>query len=156
MIDIRLATESDLPTLKKLVAFASEELAAKCGTARMDNVVYGLIERGVHDGEAVVVAEDSTNIIGWCARVSRPELPHGEVQGVGTWVFQPYRREKVARDMRRLADRHAKQLGARYVIGVASIKNDAGIKSVLAEGYEVYGEEREHGQIVGLKVRKPL
>ena len=49
-----------------------------------------------------------------------------------------------------------KHLGARYVIGVASVKNDAGIKSCLAEGYEVYGEELEHGEVVGLKVRKAL
>lgn len=155
-MEIRLATEADLPTLSKLVTFASEELAAKCGTARLDDVVFGLIEGGVRAGEAVVVAEQEGAIIGWCARVTRPDLPDGEVQGVGTWVFGPYRREKVARDMRGAADRHAKHLGARYVIGVASIANDAGIKSCLAEGYDVYGEERQHGQIVGLKVRKAL
>lgn len=153
---IRLATADDLPTLEKLVTFASEELAEKCGTARLDDLVFGLIERGVRAGEAVVVAEQEGAVVGWCARVARPELPDGEVQGVGTWVFGPYRREKVARDMRRVADAHAKHLGARYVIGVASVKNDAGIKSCLAEGYEVYGEELEHGEVVGLKVRKAL
>lgn len=142
---IRLATEADLPVLEHLVEAASRELDEKYATPRMDTGIVACLRYGVANG-TVVVAEQEDDIVGWCARVAMPGLPDGEAAGVGTWVWEPYRREHVGRDMRRLADEHAKAKGLKYVTGTVAIGNKAALKSVLAEGY----------QVVGYAVRKEL
>lgn len=136
---IRLATPADLPVLQKLVAHSASELEEKYGTPRMDEGLMQCMKHGIDTKQAVVVAEQEGEIVGWCARVHLPGLPPGQVEGLGTWVHAPYRRERVGADMRSFADKHAKLLGAKFVTGVAAKDNVAGVRSCLDEGYEVVG-----------------
>jgi len=154
-LKIRLATQDDLPKLRLLVKYACEELEKNFGTPRMDDAFYDLLEQGIAAGEAVVVAEQQGDVIGWCCRVHRDGTPEGQVEG-GTWVWKPFRKEHVARDMRRFADEHAKAKGHTYVIGTAAKSNEAGIKSCLAEGFEIVAVEQLGDEIVGIQLRKDL
>lgn len=142
---IRLARLDDLPTLAKLVAHAGTELEEKFGTPRMDEGLMSCLRHGIETKQAVVVAEqpiDGTaefDMIGWCARVHLPGLAPGQAEGLGTWVHEPFRRERVGADMRRAADAHARALGMRFVTGTAAKDNVGGIRSCLDEGYEIVG-----------------
>lgn len=137
---IRLATEADLDTLKRLVVWACEELATRFGTPRADDLVFGMVSYGVKAGEAVAVAVDEYgDTVAWCARVRLPGLPDGYAEGVGTWVHPNVRKERIGRDIRKFADEHAKARGVRYVTGTAAKHNVAGLESCFSEGYEVVG-----------------
>jgi len=136
---IRLATEADLPVLQKLVAHSAAELEEKYGTPRMDEGLMYCMRHGIETKQAVVVAEQAGEIIGWCARVHLPGLPPGQVEGIGTWVHEPFRRERVGADMRAFANEHARSLGAKYVTTAAARDNVAGVRSCLDEGFEVIG-----------------
>jgi predicted N-acetyltransferase YhbS len=139
-VEIRLATEGDLDRLKPLVSWACEELEKRFGTPRADSLVYEMVKYGVQAGEAVVIALDEYNdMVGWCARVHHPSMPDGYAEGFGTWVHPNLREERIGSDMRKLADDHAKQRGVKFVHGVAAKDNVAGVKSCLAEGYEIRG-----------------
>ena len=137
---IRLATRDDLPTLVKLVGFATAEIERKFGTPRVAAHMK-CIEYGINAGDAVVVAEQNGDIVGWCAWVALPETPEGYVSGLGTWTFEPYRHEHVARDMRKFAAEHCRKRGHKFVTGIAAVGNDAGLKSCLAMGFKVTGYE---------------
>ena len=54
------------------------------------------------------------------------------------------------------ADEHAKAKGHTYVIGTAAKSNEAGIKSCLAEGFEIVAVEQLGDEIVGIQLRKDL
>lgn len=136
---IRLATLADLPVLARLVEYAADELAEKFDTPRMGAGVTACIKHGLDTHQAVVVAEQQGEVIGWCARVSLPGLPEGQVEGLGTWVAEKYRRDGVAREMREFADEQARIRGAKFVTGIATKGNIAGIESCLAEGYKIAG-----------------
>jgi len=138
-VTIRLATSDDLPTLAKLVHWASEEMAKNFASPRLEEQIFGLIKYGIEQGEAVVVAEQFGDLIGWCAWVHIPTLPKGHVEGLGTWVHKPYRREHVARDMRKLAAEHCRLLGHLYVCGNVAEGNEAGLKSAERDGFRVTG-----------------
>lgn len=135
---IRLATSDDMPVLTKLVGFAAAEMAVH-GTERDDAVYVSAIRYGIATGEAVVVAEQDDEIVGYCAWVHMPASPPGKAEGLGTWTFAPYRREHVARDMRRFAEEHAAAIGCRYVDGVVADGNEAGLQSALRAGFRVVG-----------------
>lgn len=136
---LRLATLDDMPVLERLVRHAGIELEERFGTPRMDTVVLLAMRYGIDTGQAVAVAEQGDDIVAWCARVHMPGMPDGYAEGLGTWVWEPYRKEHVGRDLRRFTDEHAARCGIEYVTGVAAVGNDAGLQSCLREGYEVVG-----------------
>lgn len=143
---IRLAAETDLEKIAPLVALLGDELLA-FGVPRMDELVLAMIRFGVASGDAVAVAVDQHGeVIGWCARVQLPNLPEGYAEGVGLWVHPAARRERIGTDLRRFADERARHRGARFVSCVVARDNAAGLKSCLAQGY----------QVVGYQMRKEL
>jgi GNAT superfamily N-acetyltransferase len=135
---IRLANADDLEELRELVARYSEE-TAEHGTERNDALLLDLLRYGIQADEAVVVAEQFEEIVGWCAWVHLPASPAGKVEGLGTYVLPDYRQEHVSRDMRRFAEEHARRLGYRYVDGVAAEGNAAALESVLRMGFRRVG-----------------
>lgn len=150
---IRLASLDDLPVIARLVRHAASELETKYGTPRMDEGLLSCIRHGIETKQAVVVAEQEQppdskqfEVIGWCARVHLPGLPPGQAEGLGTYVWEPFRRERVGSDMRKFADEHARSIGMKFITGVAAKDNVAAVRSVLDDGYEV----------VGYQVRKNL
>lgn len=136
---IRLATEADLPVLRKLTKAAQDDLD------HMDEAIYLAMEYGVKTGQAVVVAEqhdestDRWDTIGWCARVWAPGLPPDRADGIGVWVHKPYRRERVASDLKEFADAYTKDLGRKEVTGTVLAENEAGLRSALKSGFKVVG-----------------
>lgn len=136
---LRLATLDDLPKLGELVSLASAELEEKHGTPRMDAGLMNCLRIGIESRQAVVVAEQGGEVLGWCARVMLPGLAPGHAEGLGSWVREDYRRQHVARDLRRFADEHARQMGATFVTGTAAKDNIAGVMSCRNEGYVIVG-----------------
>jgi hypothetical protein len=138
-VRIRLALTDDLDSLRELVAKASEELHETFDTPRMDDLIMVGITHGIRSGEAVVVAEQMGEIIGYCAWVHLPGLPPGVVEGLGTYVLPMARKDYVSHDMRVYATDHARRMGYQYVRGEVALNNEAGLKSALANGFEISG-----------------
>lgn len=136
---IRLADTADLGAIRELVAKASEELAEAYGTPRMDDLMMAGIVHGVREREAVVVAEQLDEIIGFCAWVHLPGCPPEAVEGIGTYVLPLARKDYVSHDMRQYASDHARRRGYQYVRGEVAMSNEAGLKSALANGFEITG-----------------
>lgn len=136
---IRLAEVGDLGAIRELVEQASAELEEAYGTPRMDDLMMAGIVHGVREREAVVVAEQMGDIIGFCAWVHLPGLPPEVVEGLGTYVVPMARKDYVSHDMRVYATDHARRLGYQYVRGEVALNNDAGLKSALANGFEISG-----------------
>lgn len=143
---LRLANMADLPALTEMVALASAELEEKHGTPRMDGGIIACLRIGIESRQAVVVAEQEGELVGWCARVMLPGLAPGHAEGVGTWTSPEHRKQGVAHDMRKFADEYAKSIGVRFITGIAAKDNVDGMMSARADGYEV----------IGYQVRKEL
>jgi len=136
---IRLANTDDIEALRPLVGAYSIETAAQ-GTERNDELLLDAILYGIRAGEAVVVAEQFDELIGWCAWVHLPLSPPGKVEGLGTYVVDGMRQEYVSRDLRKFAEEHARGRGYRYVEGCAANDNVAGFQSVMRLGFKVVGQ----------------
>ncbi len=143
---IRLATQDDWPALVKLVGHFWDEQERRFGLPRLEHGTLALLRHGIETGQAVVVAEQNLELVGWCARVMAPGLPDGLAVGVGRWVFEPFRREHVGRDLCRFADQHAARCGATEITGEVAGTNEAALAAALADGWAV----------VGYSIRKPL
>lgn len=134
---IRLAETADLGTIRELVEAASAELEEAHGTPRMDDLIMAGIVHGVREREAVVVAEQMGDIIGYCAWVHLPGTPPGMVEGLGTYVVPMARKDYVGHDMRMFATDHARRRGYQFVRGEAALNNEAGLRSALSNGFEI-------------------
>jgi hypothetical protein len=144
---IRLATTDDLGVLEKLVGYFWDEQVEKYGLVRLEAATFGMIQFGIQTGQAVVVAEQEEDgaVVGWVARVTTPGLPPGLAVGVGKWTYEPFRRERVCRDMTRMADEHAARMGVTALTGEVALENEAGMRSAIADGWKVvsYGIRKE-------------
>lgn len=136
---IRLAELSDLDAIRELVSMACEELETAYGTPRMDDLMVASIALGIRAREAVVVAEQIGEIVGFCAWVHIPGCPADAVEGIGTYVLPMARKEYVSHDMRQFATDHARRLGYKFIRGEVALNNEAGIKSAVANGFEITG-----------------
>jgi len=138
-VKIRLANVGDLGAIRELVEAVSVELEDAYGTPRMDDLMMAGITHGVREGEAVVVAEQLGGLVGYCAWVHLPSSPVGCVEGIGTYVVPMARKEYVSHDMRVFATEHARRLGYDFIRGELALNNEAGLKSALANGFEISG-----------------
>lgn len=144
---LRLANNDDWPALVKLVGHFWDEQEQKFGLPRLEHGTLQMLRYGIETRQAVAVAvADSGEIIGWAARVMAPGLPRGLAVGVGRWVFEPYRRERVGHDLCRFADEQAVLAGATALTGEVALENEAARNAALKDGWEV----------VGYSIRKPL
>ena len=138
-MDIRLATHDDLPEIARALVAASDEMEHKYGTARMDVTIMQAIEHGVATDQAVIVAFEGSVLVGWCAWVILPGGPNGCAHGLGTWVRPGCRELGISKKLRTLAAAKAKSCGATHVVGTVDEGNAAGLRSSLAEGFDVIG-----------------
>lgn len=136
---IRLADASDIGAIQELVQQASAELAENFDAPRLDDLIMAGIVHGVREREAVVVAEQFDELIGFCAWVHLPGTPADGVEGLGTYVVPQARKDYVSHDLRVYATDHARRLGYKYVTGTLALDNEAGLKSALANGFTVAG-----------------
>lgn len=137
-MQIRLATTDDLEALRGLVEAYTEE-TAQHGTERQPALLLDAILYGIRSDEAVVVAEQFDDVVGFCAWVHLPMSPDGKVEGLGTYVTPEWRLDHVSERMRQAARAHAVKRGYRYVDGVAADGNEAGLRSVLNMGFRAVG-----------------
>lgn len=132
---------ADLPALERMVAQAGEEMAAKFGCDRQENAQLAAFRFGISQGEAVVVAEQSSgDVVGFCAWVGLPLTPPGLVSGLGTYVLPEYRGDHVCHSMRQFAADHCRTLGYKRVRGELALENEAGRVSSEKEGFRVVAQ----------------
>jgi len=137
-VRIRLANTDDVPRLNALAIAYSLE-TEQHGTERNERLLCELLLYGIRAGEAVVVAEQDGDLVGFCAWVHLPHSPPTKVEGLGTYVVPPARRDHVSCALRKFAEEHAYRMGYRYVDGIAARDNPAGLESVLRRGFRVVG-----------------
>lgn len=137
-MQIRLATTDDVPRLNALAVAYSLE-TEQYGTERNERLLCDLLLYGIRAGEAVVVAEQEGDLVGWCAWVHLPHSSPGKVEGLGTYVVPAVRRDHVSCALRKFTEEHAVLLGYRYVDGIAASDNPAALESVLSRGFRVVG-----------------
>lgn len=135
---IRLATQDDIGRIAELVVLASEELE-EYGTPRVDDAVIAAIVGGIRDGEAVVVAEQEGEVVGFTARVHLPGSDPDCAEGIGRYVLPACRLDHVDRDMQRFAEAHARSRGRKYITGSIMKDNQASLAACLKGGYRVVG-----------------
>ena len=89
---IRLADTDDVPRLNALAIAYSLE-TEQHGTERNERLLCELLLYGIRAGEAVVVAEQEGDLIGWCAWVHLPHSPPTKVEGLGTYRSEEHTSE---------------------------------------------------------------
>lgn len=140
-MNVRLATQEDWPSIKKLLRFTFSELRDNCGSDDIFDVASHVVARGIDTGEAVFVAEDHlgglTGFVAWVGGV--PGMPDDVAFGVGTYVLPKHRRSGLSERLRDAAMARCRELGYRRVRGEASNKNTAGIASCEKLGFQVVG-----------------
>lgn len=135
---VRLATAKDAEPLWVLVKEYVDEHAAMGAPISEALLAIG-ITYGIKHGEAVVVAQEDDDLIGFVAWVNMPPAAEGEVIGFGTYVRGDYRGCGISAQMRELAKEQCRKQGHKYVTGTALLDNVAGIHSACALGFEVVG-----------------
>lgn len=135
---IRLARIDDLPQLRPLVAdymLSQVELGASDQT----HTVEALMRYGISSGEAIVVAEDCGEIVGFCAWSHHDGAATDEVAAVGTYVVPEHRGKRLASQMRAHAKQHCRQRGYKRITAAVLNNNEPGIQSLLKSGFHTYG-----------------
>jgi GNAT superfamily N-acetyltransferase len=135
---IRLANADDAKQLWRLVEeYIAEEVAR--GAPDQRKVIALAIEYGIRRGEAIVVAEESGALVGFCVWVSSPEAAEGEVLGAGTYVTPRFRRQLVSVEMREFAKDFCRAKGKKFVTGAVWGDNIPALKAATRTGAKVKG-----------------
>jgi len=137
-IIVRLATEDDMAALLPLVdAFVEDQKRI----GEPDQRAYILIaaRQAMMTGEALVVAADGKELVGYLIWTAFPGAPKGEVLGAGTYVAPEYRSRGIAARMQRYALHHLFDMGYEWVTGAVALKNEAAIHLIGATGAEITG-----------------
>lgn len=135
---IRLAKPDDGPKLWRLVEdYLAEEVAR--GSPDQRKIIAMAIEYGVRRQEAVVVAEVSGELIGFCVWVGLPYAAEGEVIGAGTYVAPQFRRQLVSMELRKFAKEHCRAKGLKFVTGAVWGENVAALAAAKRSGAHIKG-----------------
>jgi GNAT superfamily N-acetyltransferase len=135
---IRLANPGDGPKLWALVEeYIAEEV--RRGAPDQRKVLTLAIEYGVRRGDAVVVAEESDELVGFVVWVAFPDAAEGEVLGAGTYVSPQFRRQLVSVQMREFAKDFCRAKGKKFVTGAVWGDNVPALKAAKRTGAKVKG-----------------
>lgn len=134
---IRKATFGDLATIRPLVRAASEELSARFGAFDCTDVIVAGVANAIVAGDAVYVAMEDSQVVGWVAWSFVPSARFAV--GLGTYVMPEWRRRGISKRLRDAAEEHCRRQGALVVSGVVAKGNVAALQSCLAEGFAVVG-----------------
>jgi GNAT superfamily N-acetyltransferase len=135
---IRLANADDAAKLWRLVEEYVEEQKS-LGNPDQRKILALAIEYGVRRGEAVVVAEESGELVGFVVWVAFPDAAEGEVLGAGTYVAPQFRRQLVSVEMREFAKDFCRAKGMKFVSGAVLGENVAGLAAAKRTGAKVRG-----------------
>jgi GNAT superfamily N-acetyltransferase len=135
---IRLANADDGP---KLWALAEEYIdeQIELGNPDQRKVLAMAIQYGVRRGEAVVVAEECGELVGFAVWVAFPDAAEGEVLGAGTYVAPQFRRQLVSVQLREFAKDFCRAKGKKYVTGAVFGDNAAGLAAAKRTGANIKG-----------------
>ena len=136
---IRVATEEDWPSLRKMVGFLDAENVEHRQQSVERDIVAGMLHAFATGQEIVVAEADGGELVGFCAWVSIPQLSDRDAMGLGTWVSPRFQRSGMGRSMRELAQRHLEARGVTSVVGVAAAGNKAGLRSCTDDGFVITG-----------------
>jgi GNAT superfamily N-acetyltransferase len=135
---IRLANGDDAKQLWGLVEEYIEEEKRR-GSPDQRKVLAMAIEYGVRRGEAVVVAEEAGELVGFVVWVAFPDAAEGEVLGAGTYVTPKFRRQLVSVELREFAKDFCRAKGRKYVSGAVWGDNIPALKAAKRTGAQVKG-----------------
>jgi GNAT superfamily N-acetyltransferase len=135
---IRLANADDGARLWRLVEEYIEEEKRR-GSPDQRKVLAMAIEYGVRRGEAVVVAEEAGELVGFVVWVAFPDAAEGEVLGAGTYVTPRFRRQLVSVELREFAKDFCRAKGRKFVSGAVWGDNPAAIAAAKRTGAKVKG-----------------
>jgi hypothetical protein len=136
---LRLATEEDWPSLRKMVRWLDRENLEHGQDSVEKEILAGMLHAFSTNQEIVVAEGDGGTLHGFCAWVQLP-MTGCDAMGLGTYVWpERLRREGIGRAMRQMAERRLVARGVRAVVGVAAVGNDAGLKSCTEDGFVVTG-----------------
>ena len=136
---IRIATEEDWPSLRKMVRWLDRENLEHGQDSVEKEILAGMIHAFATKQEIVVAEGDGGTLHGFCAWVQLP-MTGKDAMGLGTYVWpERLRRGGTGRAMREMAERLLVARGVQSVVGVAAAGNDAGLKSCTTDGFRVTG-----------------
>jgi GNAT superfamily N-acetyltransferase len=135
---IRLANADDGPKLWRLVEEYIEEERRR-GSPDQRKVIALAIEYGIRRGEAVVVAEEAGELVGFVVWVAFPDAAEGEVLGAGTYVTPRFRRQLLSVQLREFAKDFCRAKGKKFVSGAVWGDNAAAIAAAKRTGAKVKG-----------------
>ena len=135
---IRLAEQDDGP---KLWALAEELIAsqAEFGAPDYRRAMATFLAHGVSNYEAIVVAEQDGELVGFTAWARVPDGADGEVCGMGTYVKPSWRKGGLSNRLREFAKAHCKSKGYQFVTAVVWKGNYAGLASAESSGANIVG-----------------
>lgn len=153
---VRVATEEDWPAIKKMVRWLDSENVKHRQKSVETDIVAGLLHAYRTDQEIIVAEGPTGELVGFCAWVVLPRFSETDAMGLGTWVHPSFQRSGIGRHMRQLAARKLEARGVRSVVGVAAAGNEAGLRSVLEDGFLITGyvvkkELRHEGRQEGIE-----
>ena len=135
---IRLANADDGTKLWRLVEEYIEEERGR-GSPDQRKVIALAIEYGIRRGEAVVVAEEAGELVGFVVWVAFPDAAEGEVLGAGTYVSPRFRRQLVSVQLREFAKDFCRAKGKKFVTGAVWGDNTAALAAAKRTGAKVKG-----------------
>jgi len=137
LITIRPAlTEQDVAEaigtfFKEMQAFAFSPLLSE-----VTDYIYNAIT-GARAGDPVLVAEVDGRTVGltlWTNAVAGSKQ-EGDLMAHGTWVDPEYRKTGLGSELRKEAERVAKEAGYTRIVGSVHPANEAGLKSLAGRGW---------------------
>lgn len=137
-IVVRLATEEDLPALLPMMDCFVEDQRS-IGEPNQRDYLLIAARQALATGQALVVAADERELVGYLIWTAFPGAPKGEVLGAGTYVAPKYRGKGIAARMQRYALHHLFDMGYEWVTGAVALKNEPAIHLIGATGAEITG-----------------
>ena len=139
---VRLAAESDSDVVLRLLAEYLEEmkeypLSPEPGSAQA-SAIAEVIRRGLFRGDPIVLATSTEDFepIGCSWWTWVPTSPQTDLSALGTYVVRKWRKRGVARELRALAEKEAKERGYSKIVGTLHIHNPVGIASLTMHGWK--------------------
>jgi RimJ/RimL family protein N-acetyltransferase len=136
---IRRAVADDWEDLRSAVEiYAAEQISefdALDGTAPILGLLMSNLEH------VWIMRDGADDFCGYCAWIPSPDGK--TLFGVGTWVSPDLRKYGHSAELRDAARAYWKELGFERVRGTCAKGNEAGMRSILAMGFETVGFEVE-------------
>jgi len=136
---IRRAVADDWEDLSEAIGIYAEEQTGKFGVGNTADILRAILVQNL--GHVWIMRDPADDFCGFCAWI--PVMDAKTLVGAGTWVSPDLRKFGHSEEMRDAARAYWKGLGFEKVRGTCAKGNEAGMRSILAMGFETVGFEVE-------------